>query len=61
MIVCSCRRVSDRLIQQAVSSGARSSEQVAACTGAGTGCGSCVPALARAVQEAQLRCASAAK
>lgn len=61
MIVCSCRRVSDRLIQQAVSSGARSSEQVSLCTGAGTACGGCAPALVRAVEEAQRLCAGAAK
>jgi bacterioferritin-associated ferredoxin len=41
MYVCLCEGVTDRAIRAAVDQGACSPEQVAACTGAGTGCGSC--------------------
>jgi bacterioferritin-associated ferredoxin len=56
MIVCVCRRVSDRAISAAVASGARSMEDIAAATGAGTDCGRCREAIA--VASAERPCAS---
>jgi bacterioferritin-associated ferredoxin len=41
MIVCLCKVVSDRQIQAAIDSGARSVEAVGASCRAGTGCGAC--------------------
>jgi NAD(P)H-nitrite reductase large subunit len=41
MIVCCCRAVSERQIVGAIQGGAHSVEAVAACTEAGTKCGSC--------------------
>jgi bacterioferritin-associated ferredoxin len=45
MIVCHCRRVSDRTIRAAVREGACTEERVAEMCGAGTCCGGCVPAV----------------
>jgi bacterioferritin-associated ferredoxin len=42
MIVCHCKVVNDREVQQAVSAGARTVAQVCRATRAGTDCGSCV-------------------
>ena len=42
MILCLCEAVTDRTIRGAVRRGASSVREVAACTGAGTGCGRCV-------------------
>lgn len=41
MIVCICKSVSDREIARAIDGGACSLEDVARCTGAGLGCGTC--------------------
>ena len=41
MIVCVCKAVSDRAIARAIAEGAQSVDDVARCTGAGTGCGAC--------------------
>ena len=41
MIVCLCKRVSDRAIRAAVEAGAASVEAVGRATGAGTDCGGC--------------------
>ncbi len=41
MIVCLCRNVSEARIRAAISAGARSADDVARATGAGTGCGCC--------------------
>jgi bacterioferritin-associated ferredoxin len=41
MIVCVCRRVSDRAVLAAMAAGARSLADVARATGAGTSCGCC--------------------
>ncbi len=51
MIVCSCRRVSDRTVGALAASGARTVEDVARATGAGTDCGCCVEAVARVLGE----------
>jgi bacterioferritin-associated ferredoxin len=45
MIVCLCRNVSDRAIRAAVETGARSADEVARATCAGTSCGCCRPAV----------------
>ena len=45
MYICLCKGVSDRDINQAMHEGACSVEQIMACTGAGTRCGSCIPTL----------------
>lgn len=52
MVVCICKAVSDRDVARAISEGARSVDEVAQCTGAGTGCGACRDSLACAVQGA---------
>jgi bacterioferritin-associated ferredoxin len=41
MIVCVCKRVSDRQVQAAIDGGALTVEAVGQCTRAGTGCGCC--------------------
>ena len=41
MFVCLCKGVTDRAIRAEVARGACTAEEIAACTGAGTGCGSC--------------------
>jgi bacterioferritin-associated ferredoxin len=41
MIVCLCRRVSDRTIRAAIADGAQSVAEVGAACRAGTGCGAC--------------------
>jgi bacterioferritin-associated ferredoxin len=41
MIVCVCRGVTDRELARAIGQGCRSLDDVARCTGAGTGCGTC--------------------
>lgn len=45
MIVCQCKVVNDRMVADAVESGARTVSQVCRATGAGRDCGSCVFAL----------------
>ncbi|MBM4359322.1 MAG: (2Fe-2S)-binding protein [Deltaproteobacteria bacterium] len=49
MLVCICKAVSDRDVHRAIAEGARSVDEVARCTGAGTGCGVCRESLACAV------------
>jgi|RhiMethySRZTD1v2_1073278.scaffolds.fasta_scaffold3790060_1 assimilatory nitrate reductase electron transfer subunit len=41
MIVCVCKGVTDRDLNEAIADGCRSMEDVARCTRAGTGCGTC--------------------
>ena len=41
MIVCVCKAVSERDIRRAVAGGCDSVEEIARCTGATTGCGTC--------------------
>jgi bacterioferritin-associated ferredoxin len=55
MIVCICRAVSDRQVDQAVAEGAASVEAVSASTGACTDCGSCHRAIENRVQQASAR------
>jgi bacterioferritin-associated ferredoxin len=51
MIVCLCTGVSDRAVRLMVISGARSVDAVAACSGAGTDCGSCRHAIQDLIQD----------
>jgi bacterioferritin-associated ferredoxin len=51
MIVCLCRRVTDRAIRDLVADGAASVDEVAARCGAGTGCGGCRQSVAHMVAE----------
>jgi bacterioferritin-associated ferredoxin len=46
MIVCVCRRVSDRAVDAAIAAGARDLEAIGRVTGAGTECGCCREELA---------------
>ena len=50
MFVCLCKAVSERSIHAEIERGACSVEQIAACTGAGTGCGRCRPEIERLVE-----------
>jgi bacterioferritin-associated ferredoxin len=43
--VCQCRAVTDRQVRGAVAEGCSTLRSVAALTGAGTGCGACVPTI----------------
>jgi len=45
MIVCHCRRVSDRDVKTAIVAGAENETAIAARTGAGTCCGGCRPTI----------------
>lgn len=52
MIVCLCLARSDRTIRAAIARGALSLDELAAACDAGTGCGACLPALERMIEEA---------
>ncbi|HEX8078924.1 MAG TPA: (2Fe-2S)-binding protein [Jatrophihabitans sp.] len=45
MVICQCNRVTKREIESVVHAGARTPDQVTYETGAGSVCGSCLPAL----------------
>ena len=51
MIICQCAVVSDRLVTEAVASGARSLAQVCRATDAGRDCGACVFNVKRVITE----------
>jgi NAD(P)H-nitrite reductase large subunit len=50
VIVCHCRRVSDRAIRAAVRGGARSCQEVDRACEAGRGCGGCQPLIRRLIK-----------
>jgi bacterioferritin-associated ferredoxin len=50
-MLCHCRAVTDRTVQATVLAGARDTDDVAARCGAGSRCGSCVPAILTVVEE----------
>ncbi len=52
MLVCHCKRVHDDTIHHALAAGAATPEDLGRATGAGTGCGGCVPELRRLCAEA---------
>jgi bacterioferritin-associated ferredoxin len=45
MLVCHCKRVSDRVIRAAIGTGASCRDSIGRACGAGTGCGGCHPRL----------------
>jgi bacterioferritin-associated ferredoxin len=45
MYVCQCRAVTDRAVRAAIDRGARTIEDLARCSSAGSRCGGCWPAL----------------
>ena len=51
MIVCLCRRVSDRTIRAAIREGAETEERIAEMCGAGTCCGGCVPTISELIDD----------
>lgn len=51
MLVCHCHVVNDTRIREEIARGARDEFDVAAACGAGTGCGGCVPVIARLLGE----------
>lgn len=57
MYVCVCHGISDKRLTQAIQEGARSFEQLQACTGVATCCGACEPC-ARQVLDERLDSAS---
>ena len=61
MIVCICWGVSEDRIRQAVSRGARTSDEVGDACLAGTACGSCRPMLAQMIESAQAAAADASE
>lgn len=61
MFVCSCRVVSDQCVARAIDTGAETVEDIMASCGAGSGCGSCRPALQALLEAADTKaCAAAA-
>ena len=51
MIVCHCRRISDRQVRKIVREGAASVGEVARACGAATGCGGCATVIHEIVNE----------
>ena len=45
--ICACKQVGEITIKQAIQDGANSVSAISECTGAGTGCGSCLPEIAQ--------------
>ena len=50
MYVCLCAGVTDGEIKAAIRDGAETVEEIMYCTGAETGCGSCVPTIGELVE-----------
>lgn len=55
MYVCLCKGVTNKDIKQLVSAGVSSVEEIMECTGAGTGCGTCLAEIAQMVEEGSNR------
>ncbi len=51
MRICHCKGVSERQIRSAISAGARTPVEIAAHCRAGTGCGGCLPAVCRLLDD----------
>jgi len=51
MIVCVCKRVSDRELEAAMADGAKNVKQLSRRTGCGTQCGRCVPTVREMLQD----------
>ena len=56
MLVCHCRRVTDRTIREAVRAGAETPEAVRVACGAGGGCGGCRELVRDVVDAERLTC-----
>jgi bacterioferritin-associated ferredoxin len=52
LYVCLCRGVTDRSINAEITRGACTVDEIAACTGAGTGCGRCRREIAEMILQA---------
>jgi assimilatory nitrate reductase catalytic subunit len=52
--ICACKEVGELTIINAIQEGADSAESIGSCTGAGTGCGSCIPELNQLLNHHQL-------
>lgn len=52
--ICACKQVGELTIINAIKDGADSVESIGECTGAGTGCGSCIPELGQILDSQQL-------
>jgi bacterioferritin-associated ferredoxin len=53
MFVCVCNAVTESEVDEAISGGASTPEEVAYCTGAGTRCGTCRPVVAAMLERAE--------
>ena len=53
MIVCSCRRVNDAGVAEAIRSGAKDIDEIVLRCGAGSRCGGCWPTLAQLLDRMQ--------
>lgn len=51
MYICLCRGVNEEAVRRAIAAGARDPAAVSRCSGAGTGCGGCYPALCRLLEQ----------
>lgn len=51
MYVCLCRGVNEDTVRRAIADGAHDPVTLSRCSGAGTGCGGCYPALCRLLEE----------
>lgn len=60
-LVCICHDVGEQAVLAAIAGGAGSVAAIGACTRAGTNCGSCRPAIARLLEEAQVSLQEAAQ
>ncbi len=49
--ICACKQVGRTTLCDAIEAGAQTVEQLSACTGAGTGCGSCLPELEQLLEQ----------
>jgi bacterioferritin-associated ferredoxin len=56
MIVCICRRVSDRTVLRVIEEGASTVDEVGRACGAGTGCGACQDHIAGMLEDAEAGC-----
>ena len=53
MIICVCRRVSEKQIQAAIDGGAGTVEEVGRCCRAGTGCGACHETITQMIEDSR--------
>jgi bacterioferritin-associated ferredoxin len=56
LVVCHCERISHRKIAKAVRSGCSTVRTVCEQTGAGQGCGGCVPSVRKLIEEQLAPC-----